>query len=236
MITPRINSTPVYLIASLILAILPIKNATAQTLLAHYEYECLVDSGCPHSINTATEANFSIDVYPGSSDFGTYTHGETADVTKPIDQFLIDYLASGSLTAPEPMEFIANMVGAGGSGQSVDKDDLLAGIMRNGPPLFVDAGYDLPLTNGIDLLGTAVLTDVRFQLHRLEIFNSDRLAGSAMRTHYRYEFLGTRIPEPTSVGLFALGTVILSASGRLRHQGKSSNQKQPAVEKISKTP
>ncbi|MGI9455665.1 MAG: PEP-CTERM sorting domain-containing protein [Aeoliella sp.] len=183
--------------------------ARAATTLAHYEYECITDNGCPHSATTATEANFGIEVFPGRVDFQGYAAGETEDVTVPIDDFLVDFLTSGSLSAPEPMEFLQVMVGAGGGGQSVDKSDLQMGIMRNGPGTRVDAGYDVPLANGIDLDGTAVLTDVRFQLFQLEIFNSDQLAGSTMRSHYRYEFIGNRIPEPATAVLLGISAGVL---------------------------
>ena len=43
--------------------------AEATELLAHYEFECLLDNGCPQSSNMATQARFSVAVYPGSGDF-----------------------------------------------------------------------------------------------------------------------------------------------------------------------
>ena len=108
---------------------------------------------------------------PGAATFGDYSAGETADVTVPIDEFLVDFLTSGSLSAPEPLEFGALMIGAGGGGQSIDKSDLQSGFDRVGPPLRIDAGYHVPLANGIDLAGAAILTHLRFQLLDLEIFN-----------------------------------------------------------------
>ncbi len=200
------------LIAMVVATVVQPCVAKGAELLAHFEYACLVDNGCSHSVRTATEANFGIAVYPGRVDFRGYEPGETDDVTVPIDDFLTEFLTSGSLAAPEPMEFLAVMVNAGGGGQSVDKADLQMGVDREGPPVRVDAGYDVPLTNGVDLAGSAVLTGLRFQLLDLEISNSDMLAGSAMRAHYRYEFLGNRIPEPTSAVLLMLGFVTCTVS------------------------
>ena len=59
------------------------------------------------------------------------------------------------------------MVGAGGSGQVLDKADLQLGVDRVSPAVRIDAGYDVPLANGVDLDGTAVLTHLRFQLFDL---------------------------------------------------------------------
>ncbi len=201
-------------IACLVLVTAPLSPAVATELLAHFEYECLRDNGCPHSANSATEARFGVDVYPGSIRFGDYSAGETADITVPIEDFLIEFLTSGSPSAPEPLEFYAGMVGAGGSGRIVDKANLQAGINQPDPPVRLDAGYDVPLNNGIDLDGTAILTHLRFQLLDLEIFNSDILAGSTMRAHYRYEFLGTRVPEPASMLLVGLAAVSWATSRR----------------------
>lgn len=201
-------------VMALVLIPITCSMTEATELLAHFEYECLRDNGCPHSANTATEANFSVEVYPGRVRFGNYLPGETEDITVPIDDFLVEFLTSGSFAAPEPLEFYSNMAGAGGSGRTVDKSNLQTGVDRAGPPVRVDAGYDVPLANGIDLEGTAVLTHLRFQLLDLEIFNSDILPGSTMRAHYRFEFLGQRVPEPSSVLLFAFGTALCTVLGR----------------------
>lgn len=197
-----------HVVVALALPLVASSIAEATELLAHYEFECLLDNGCPQSSNMATQARFGVDVYPGRVNFGDYSAGETADVTIPVDQFLVDFLASGSLAAPEPLEFNALMIGAGGGGQSINKSDLQSGFDRAGPPLRIDAGYDVPLANGIDLEGTAILTHLRFQLLNLEIFNSDILPGSTMRSHYRFEFLGQRVPEPSSVLLLGFGIAV----------------------------
>ncbi len=205
----------VRLTACTVLVAAPLTPAVATELLAHFEYECLRDNGCPHSANSATEARFGVDVYPGSIRFGDYSAGETADITVPIEDYLVEFLTSGSPSTPEPLEFYSSMVGAGGSGRIVDKADLQAGVDRPDPPVRIDAGYDVPLNNGIDLEGTATLTHLRFQLLDLEIFNSDILPGSTMRAHYRFEFLGTRIPEPTSIMLVGLAIVPWVVSRRI---------------------
>lgn len=186
----------------------------ATELLAHYEYECLSNTGCPHSVRTATEANFGISIYPDQTGFRGFTPGETDDVAVPIEGFIAEFFTSGSFAAPEPMEFLALMVGAGGGGPVFDKSDWRDGVQRVGPPVRIDAGYDVPLVNGIDLDGTAILTELRFQLFDLEIFNSDVLAGSTMRSHYRFEFLGTRVPEPSSQLIVGVSSVALIARRR----------------------
>ena len=204
------------LLIGMVVVLAPRHPCAASTMLAHYEFQCLDAAGCTHSVRTATEANFGIEVFPDRVDFRGFAPGETADITVLIDSFLVEFLTSGSLSTPEPMEFLAVMVSAGGRGQTVDKSDLLAGIDRNDPVVRVDAAYDVPLANGIDLQGTARLTDLRFQLLNLEILDSNVLAGSALRAHYRFEFLGHVIPEPASWLIGMLGAAMICCRRRRR--------------------
>ncbi|MEM9659422.1 MAG: PEP-CTERM sorting domain-containing protein, partial [Planctomycetota bacterium] len=170
-----------------------------------------------------------IEVYPDRVDFLDFAPGETTDVTVPIDDFLIDFFTSGSLSAPEPIEFLAVMVGAGGSGRVLNKTDFLMGVDSDGPPVRVDAGYDIPLVNGIDLKGAGVPTGMRFQLFDLEMFDSDALPGSTMRAHFRYEVLGNRIPEPASVSMLGLGVGVALVCGRRRVR-RNSRHRSPTNE------
>ena len=174
-------------------------HAQAMDVLAHFEYECGTDEGCFNSANMGTQVQFEIEIFPDEADFGTYDSGDTADITVPAPDFIVDFLTSGSLAEPEPMAFGTNLLGAGGGGQLMTKMFWLDGVMVDTPAIRQDAGYDVPPLNGVDLAGYEI-TDVRFQLLSLEIFDSSSLDGSAVRQHVRYEFLG-QVPEPATMSL-----------------------------------
>ena len=183
-------------------------------ILAHFEYECLSDNGCFNSANTGTEAQFEIEVFPDSADFGTYTSGAAADITVPVSDFIVNYLTSGSLAEPEPMLFATQLLGAGGGGLLIDKQQWLDGVMVDAPAFRQFAGYDVLPLNGVDLDGYEI-THVRFQLLNLEIFDSSSLPGSAVRQHYRYQFLGT-VPEPATLSLLMPLFLLLGIGSRQR--------------------
>jgi hypothetical protein len=192
----------------------------ATTLLGHFEFQCLDATGCLNSANMVTQVNYELEIFPDTIDFGTYDSGDTADITVATQPFINTFFANGLPGAPEPMVLLASIIGAGGGGQSMTKNDFLIGKMFMNALIAVDGGYDVMSNNGIDLALNMPVTHIRFQLFEVLVLPSQSLPGSALRTHFRYEFLSAMpIPEPGALTLFGLG---LMGLGLVRRRSRKA--------------
>ncbi len=193
---------------------------SASLLLGHFEFECIDDSGCTHSLGSGTEANYQLTIFPDTLDFGSYTSGETASVTLAVEPFIAAYFSNGLNPAPEPMEFPHRILGAGGFSPVMTKDDFLNGKTQNNAVLNLDGGYDVASVNGIDLALNLPVTHIKFDLFNLQILRSNLIDdGVALRTHFRFEFLNDARVVPVPATFLLLSTGILVLIARYRRAG-----------------
>ncbi|MEM8679818.1 MAG: hypothetical protein AAGF97_10740 [Planctomycetota bacterium] len=201
---------------TLMMVVTGLARVATADLLAHYEYECHDPLGCLQTAQVGQEVSYEVEVYPGSMEFGTYLNGDAVDFIVAPPAFLVDYLTNGQLDDPEPSVFMSYLVGVGGSGVGIDKEDWREGTQFDGDRHRYAAGYHVPLLNEVDLQGYAI-TDLRFQLYEVEVLPSHTLGGSALRTHFRVEVLGHLVPEPALGGWLAGAVWLLMAGvGRAR--------------------